>query len=346
MPRKFSLGMARFSGLYLWAAIIFVFALWTPALFLSMATVHSIASSQSIVAMLAIAGLITMSAGAFDVSIGAVANLATITAVSLQSMYHWPMWPSILVAIAMSAAVGAVNGFLIVRVKLSSIVATLGMGSVLLAFQVIISKAGQPFPPLNHTWPRLTQYEIFGFQIVFLYLLILAVLVWWALEHTPVGRYVYATGGNIEAARLSGVKVDKWIWLSLIVSSTICGFAGVAYGSLAGPSLTYGGTMLLPAFAAVFLGSTQIKPGRFNLWGTMVAVFVLATGVQGLQLVTGVQWLNDMFSGLALILAVAFAGWRQRRVVSARRPTGQSSGDESIDSADVEDPDDRILARA
>jgi ribose transport system permease protein len=345
LPRKLNLGMARFSGLYLWALIIITFGIWTPHLFLTSATVHSIASAQSIVAMLAIAALISMSAGAFDVSIGAVANLSTITVVSLQSMYHWAMWPSVGVAIAMSALVGVINGFLIVKLKISSIVATLGMGSVLLAIQTIVSKAGQPFPPLNPHWSPLTQRTIFGFQIVVFYLIILAVLVWWVMEHTPAGRYVYAVGGNVDAARLSGVKVNRWTWLSLVTSSTICGFAGVAYGSLAGPSLTYGGTMLLPAFAAVFLGSTQIKPGRFNLWGTMIAVFVLATGVQGLQLVTGVQWLNDMFSGLALILAVAFAGWRQRRVISSRRLGRRLPEGQRPSSEDIEDPDAQVLAR-
>jgi ribose transport system permease protein len=76
--------------------------------------------------------------------------------------------------------------------------------------------------------------------------------------------------------------------------------------------------MLLPTFAAAFLGSTQFKPGRFNVWGTMVAVYVLATGVKGLQLVTGVQWLNDMFNGVALIAAVGFAVWRQRAAKSKR----------------------------
>lgn len=336
-PRRWKLGMERFSGLYLWALIILVFSVWTPQLFLQPATVYSIASSQSIVAMLAIAALISMSAGAFDVSIGAVANMSTIIVISLQSMYNWPIWPSIGAALAASVMVGVINGFLIVKLKISPIVATLGMGSVLLAVQTIVSKAGQPFPPLDPAWSELTQRDIGGFQIVFLYLVIIALLVWWVLEHTPVGRYIYAVGGNAEAARLSGVKVGKWTWVALIASSTLCGFAGVAYGSLAGPSLTYGGTMLLPAFAAVFLGSTQIKPGRFNLWGTMLAVFVLATGVQGLQLVTGVQWLNDMFSGLALILAVAFAGWRQRRSVTGKRErrAPASPPDGEADEADA-----------
>ena len=168
-----------------------------------------------------------------------------------------------------------------------------------------------------------------------MYLLALALLVWWVLDHTPVGRYLYAIGGNNEAARLSGLNVGRWSWLSLVASASIAGLAGIFYGSLSGPSLTFGQTLLLPAFAAVFLGSTQITPGRFNVWGTMLAVYVLATGVQGLQFVTGVQWLNDMFNGVALVAAVAFAGWRQRGPGRRGRETSEPVSEDQSDPDQV-----------
>ena len=138
---------------------------------------------------------------------------------------------------------------------------------------------------------------MFGFQIVVVYLIVLALIVWWLVEHTPAGRYLYAVGGNAEAARLSGVRVGKWVWLSFIGSGLIAGIAGVLYCSLNGPALTFGAGLLLPAYAAAFLGATQLIPGRFNVWGTVIAVYILATGVRGLQLVTSramaqrhVQW--------------------------------------------------------
>ncbi|HEY4701848.1 MAG TPA: hypothetical protein VIH64_08165, partial [Streptosporangiaceae bacterium] len=137
-------------------------------------------------------------------------------------------------------------------------------------------------------------------------------------------------GSNNEAARLSGVRVGKWVWISLISSGTIAGIAGVAFASLLGPSLTFGPSLLLPAFAAAFLGSTQLQPGRFNVWGSVIAIYVLATGIQGFQFVTGVQWLSDMFNGVALIAAVAFAGWRHRATANRRgprRPSATADGD-------------------
>jgi ribose transport system permease protein len=317
--RTLNLGMDRFSGLYLWALIIIIFAVWIPDLFLNMVTVRSVASAQSVVAILAIAATISLASGAFDISIGAVANLSTVTAVSLQSVYGWGMWSSIFVALGIGVVVGFINGFVIVVLRVNAVVATLGMSSILLAMQEIVAKSSQPPLPSDPQWADLTITRVGGFQIMVFYMLVIAVIAWWVMAHTPAGRYVHAVGSNPDAARLSGIKTGKWQWLALIATSTLCALAGVLYGSAYGPALTYGPSLLLPAFAAAFLGSTQLKPGRYNIWGTLIAVFVLATGVQGLQLVTGVGWLSELFSGLALIIAVGLAGWRQRGTARARR---------------------------
>jgi ribose transport system permease protein len=328
-PRIPSLGLQTCSGLYLWAAFIITFGIWKPDLFLTSATVHSIASSQAISAMLALALLIPLTAGVYDLSVGSVINVSTVLVVEMQTKYHHDMWTSMIVTVLACIAIGAVSGFIVVKLRVNSFVATLGMATIVSAVQQIVSDQTQPFPPTSLAWSRLTQREVFGFQIVVVYLIVLAVIVWWALDHTPIGRYLYAIGGSPEAARLTGIAVGKWSWLTLIASSTIAGIAGIFYASLSGPSLTYGQALLLPAFAAVFLGSTQLKPGRANTWGTLLAVYVLATGVQGLQFVTGVQWLNAMFNGVALIAAVSFAVWRQGRVIVRRRSAGADHTDDS-----------------
>jgi ribose transport system permease protein len=309
---RINLGFNSFSGLYLLALFIVVFGIWTPHLFLTLATVQSVASEQATTAMLAIAVLIPIAAGAYDLSVGATMNLSTIICVWLQTVRGWSMWPAIAVAVAACVAVGIVNGFVIVRLRVNSFIATLGMASVITAVQDIVSGQNQPNPPTTTAWTNLTQLNVAGFQIIVLYLLALALIAWWALDHTPAGRYLYAIGGNPEASRLAGVAVGRYTWYALIASAAVSGIAGVFYGSQTGPSLTFGAGLLLPAFAAVFLGSTQIKPGRFNLWGTILAIYVLAVGVKGLQLITGVQWLAEMFNGVALVGAVSFALSRQR----------------------------------
>jgi ribose transport system permease protein len=103
------------------------------------------------------------------------------------------------------------------------------------------------------------------------------------------------------------------------------------WGHIGRPSLTFGASLLLPAFAAVVLGSTQLLPGRFNVSGTLLSIFVLATGVQGLLLVSDVQWISDMFNGVALIVAVSMAASRigkgpKRTRRTRRTPSGPREG--------------------
>jgi ribose transport system permease protein len=311
------LGLDRFSALYLGAAFIIMFGIWTPHLFLTMSTVDSIASSQAIGAMLGIAVLVPLATGVFDLSIGAVVNLTAVIAAVLMQRDNWNIWAAIVVSVAVGVVIGVVNGFIVVKLRISAFIATLGTATIIGAVQTIVSNQTQPLPPNSTLWAQLTQYQVGGFQVIVFYLIAIALLFWWLLDHTPFGRQLYAVGGNMEAARLSGIKVDKWVWVSLIISASLSGVAGVLYCSLSGPSLTFGSALLLPAYAAAFLGSTQLKPGRFNIWGTIIAVYVLATGIQGLQYVTGVQWLGDMFNGVALVVAVAFAalspGLKSRR---------------------------------
>jgi ribose transport system permease protein len=313
------LGLDRYSGLYLAALFILVYGIWTPQLFLSLATLHIVADEQTTTVMLGIAVLIPLVSGTFDLSVGSVVNLSAIEAAWLQSAHMWSIGAAIAVGVGSALLVGIINGFLVVKAGVNSFIATLGMATVVTAIQEIITGNSQPLAPTSTAWGNIALLPIGGFQIAVVYALVLALLCWWFLDHTPPGRYLYAIGANREASRLAGVRVDRWIWLSLIFSALISGVAGIFYSAANGPSLTFGASLLLPAFAAAFLGSTQLRPGRFNIWGTVIAVYVLAIGVKGLQLITGQQWLNDMFNGVTLIGAVSFAVWRQRRATTGDR---------------------------
>jgi ribose transport system permease protein len=329
--RKFNTGFDRFSGLYLGAVFIVVFGIWVPDLFLTTATLHSVAAQQAVTGIVALAILIPLSAGLYDLSVGATANLVGVTTVVLMNDNGWGPVAAIAFGMLVAIAIGCVNAFIVVRLGVNSFIATLGMTSILAATQVIVSHNAQPLPPISTGWNNFTQTTVGGFQIVVLYLLVIAFVLWWLTAHTPTGRYLYAIGGNAEAARLSGVRINRYTTFALVSSATVAGAAGVMFSSLNGPSLNFGGTLLLPAFAAAFLGSTQLIPGRFNVWGTLVAIYVLAIGVQGLQLVSGASWLNDMFNGVALIIAVALsiqrspsAHWQKIKARFGRGSNGQA----------------------
>jgi ribose transport system permease protein len=358
--RKFNTGFDRFSGLYLWALFIVVFGIWVPNEFLTTATLHSVAAQQAVTGIVALAVLIPLSAGLYDLSVGATANLCGILTIVLLNNHHWAVVPAVIAGVVCGLAIGAVNAFVVLKLGVNSFIATLGMSSILSATLVIVSSNSQPLPPTSTSWNNFTQTTVLGFQIVVLYLIILGFILWWLLAHTPVGRYLYAIGGNTEAARLSGVRINRWSTLALLISGTVAGLAGVMFSSLNGPSLNFGGTLLLPAFAAAFLGSTQLTPGRFNVWGTLLAIYVLATGVQGLQLVSGASWLSDMFNGVALIVAVALSIKRSPSVLGQRLraklrrggppPTGgepvSAGGPGDADAETVAAPDATASSRA
>ena len=336
-----SLGLDRFSGIYLWIVFIVVFGVARPDTFLTIDTLHSVAAQQAIAGIIALALLLPLAAGQFDLAVGATANLTGMIAVLCQVDLNLPVAVSVVIGVAAGLLIGLVNAFVVVRLKVNSFIATLGMGSALAATQVIVTNSEQPLPPSSPVWGEITQRPILGFQMVVLYLIVIGLLVWWFLEHTPAGRYIYACGINSEAACLSGVNVDKWTWVTMSASGLLSGLAGVLFCSLTGPSLQFGPALLLPAFAAAFLGSTQLKPGRFNVWGTLLAIFVLATGVEGLQLVSGAQWLNDMFNGVALVLAVALAGIRRNRRRRGELPAAEI---ESAGKAGLSEPERPDLA--
>jgi ribose transport system permease protein len=139
-------------------------------------------------------------------------------------------------------------------------------------------------------------------------MLALALIIFWVLEYTPAGRYLYAVGGNPQAARLAGIRVGRVTTAAFLTSSIVAAFAGVVLAAVLGSANPeVGAPYLLPAFSAVFLGGTQILPGRVNVLGTLLAIFLLATGVKGLQLLGLPGFVEDLFNGLALIIAVALA---------------------------------------
>jgi ribose transport system permease protein len=339
--RQLSLGLDRFSGLYLLALFIIVFGIWTPSLFLTMGTFRGIASGQAVTAMVAMAVLIPLTAGLYDLSVGATANVAGILVVVLMNDRHWSVGPAVAAALLLGLAVGIINAIVVVRLRVNSFIATLGMSSILAAVLVIVSGDASPIPPLSPAWNNFTQHTIAGFQLVVFYMLLLAVVLWWLTAHTPSGRYLYAIGGNEEAARLSGVRVKRLSSFALILSSLIAALAGILFTSQNGPSLNFGPALLLPAFAAAFLGSTQLLPGKFNVWGTLLAIYVLAVGVQGLELVSGAVWLSDMFNGVALILAVALSvnrgtTWARRRKLADQPGDGPPEAREAPHATESE----------
>jgi ribose transport system permease protein len=302
-------GLRSASALYLLALIVAVFGAWVPQTFLTRETFTLVLSDQVVVGILALALLVPLVCGAFDLSCGAMLGFSLVVLSWLQAHTGLGAPVSCVLAVAACALAGAVSGFLTVKLRVNSFIATLGMSQVLTAATLYLSQNRQIVGVLSTEFQSWGRRDVLGVPVVFCYLVGLALVVWYVLECTPVGRHMFATGANTEAARLSGVRTDRVVWGSLISSAVLAGIAGLVFGAKVGSfSNSFGPPLLFPAFAAVFFGATQVKR-RPNVWGAVLAVYTLAFGVKGLQLAfqDGVYWITPTFNGLALLVAVSLA---------------------------------------
>ncbi|HUB39968.1 MAG TPA: ABC transporter permease [Streptosporangiaceae bacterium] len=313
------LGLGRLSGVYVWGLFIVIYAIWIPHTFLTLATLQSVAGDQAITGIVAIGLVFALAAGAFDLSFATLLTMASVICGSMMSVWHVPSGLAILATLAAGVMVGVINGLLVTRVGISSIVATLGMSSLIQAVIDRVTNGGQFITGFPRSFTDLASPEPFGVPVLAIYLVVIAFAAWYLLEHAPFGRRLQATGAGADAARLAGVNTDRMVFAGLVASSTAATIGGILVTSQIGSvSPTVGTGYLLPVFAAVFLGTTQLKVGRFNVWGTIVAIYLLATGVKGLQLGGGEGWITDAFNGVALLLAVSLAVIGQRRQGGSR----------------------------
>lgn len=300
--------LRQVSLLPIWAAIIVVFGLLEPDTFLTLQTFRSLASEQAITAIMALALVLPLSAATYDLSIGGVMGLSMVLVAWLQYQHH--LNPALAIALTVVAAlgVGVVNSLVIVRLKVDSFIATLGMLSILGAGVQWVSGGRNIVQGISPGFTQVGRWQLLSIPVPFFYMLALAGVCWYVMSRRQTGRYLYATGSNAEAARLAGVRTNRLRVVALLVSSAIAALAGILFTARIGAaSLGAGEPYLLPAFAAVFLGATQSRSGRVNVPGTIVAVYVLATGVRGLQLVGAPFWIADLFNGVAVIVAVAMS---------------------------------------
>jgi ribose transport system permease protein len=331
MPPKKSLltrlGLDRFSALYLWGVFMVIFGIWKTDTFLSWTSAKLILGENVSIGILALAFLIPFCASTFDLSIGAVMSLSVATMCFLSDeksrAFNMPAGLAVLITLLVCTTVGVISGFVVVKLKVNSFIATLGIGQVVSAIVLKISFNRQITDTFSPTFEKFGRNQYLGIPVVFYYLLIAGIVIWYIMEHTPVGRFIYATGGNPEAARLAGVKTERMVWGSLIASSFLAGIAGVVFSAKVGlfTSAT-GPNYLFPAIAAVFFGASQLK-GRPNVLGTFIALFALAFGIKGLQLVVGTDsyWVNPLFQGTTLIIAVALASQKGVARMKKRKVT-------------------------
>lgn len=299
--------------------LVALFSFLLPDTFPTMLNLRAILSDKSIIALLSLAAMVPMAAGRIDLTVGYGIVIWHILAISLQTIYGIP-WPvAVLIVLLLGALVGFFNGLLVEVAKIDSFIATLGTGTILYALALWHTGGRQMVGLLPDGFYAINGTFLFGLPITAYYILIIALALWLILEYTPVGRFLYAIGANPRAAELNGIPTRKFVVGAFITSGTLTALAGVLLASkLRIGQASVGLEFLLPALVGAFLGSTTIKPGRVNVWGTIVGVAILAVGISGIQQFGGSFWVEPMFNGVTLLVAIGIAGYAQRRKTAAQ----------------------------
>lgn len=294
--------------------LILLFSILLPTTFPTMLNVRAILSDKAIIALLSLAAMIPMVAGRIDLTVGYGIVLWHILAISLQTLYGFP-WPAaVAIVLVLGVLIGALNGLLVEVARIDSFIATLGTGTVLYAVALWHTGGRQMVGALPDAFYAINGTFVFGLPITAIYVLIITFVLWIALEYTPVGRYLYAIGANQRAAELNGIPTRKFVIGAFVISGLMAALAGVLLASkLRIGQASVGLEFLLPALVGAFLGSTTIKPGRVNVWGTIVGVMILAVGISGIQQFGGSFWVEPLFNGTTLLIAIGIAGYAQRK---------------------------------
>jgi ribose transport system permease protein len=297
--------LERFGLLIVWLAVIALFGAMRPESFLTWSNFSSIFGSEAVLVIVTLGLIIPLTAGDFDLSIAQTLTFTSMLTAILSARMGMPIGYIIPIALAAGAMVGLINGAITLYFRVHSLIVTLGVGTFLHGVTLWISDS----QTISGVARVLMQYVIiqrlFGIPVSFYYAIVLAALVWYVLSYTAFGQQLLFTGRGREVGRLTGVAVGRVRMTAFMASGMMGAVAGILYtGTTGSANPTSGTTLLLPAFAAAFLGATCIKPGRFNAWGSVIAVYFLVTGINGLSVLGFRTFVHDLFYGGALVVAV------------------------------------------
>lgn len=306
-PRNFSIGTfgTRYAVIGVWILLVVLFGILVPDTFLTPGAFRTIFGSQQALVFLSAGLLCTIVVGEFvDMSVASNFGLAAILVSVLNVDYNLNVWLAAVIAIVVSTLVGAFNGWLVVKIGVNTIVVTLGMGTFLLGISLWMSNL-MPVSGLPSSFKQISLFKLAGLPVSFYLGLILMLGFAYILGFTPLGRNMRFVGENREVSRLAGVRVTRIRMGAFTTAGLIAGIGGVLSAAATGgfdPNVS--NSYLLPMFAATFLGTAILQPGRFNPLGTLIAVYFLATGVLGLQLLGANSWVSSVFYGGVLVIAV------------------------------------------
>ncbi len=303
----------RYASVLLLLLLIVAFSLLSPQ-FLTNRNWQNLLVVQSVVTCMCFAATMPLVVGEFDLSLGSMIGFLAMLGAFLggQKMTAETVIPIMLLA---GVVVGIINGLLTVKLHISSFIATLGTGILLSGVTLGISNGQVLFTGIPKLILTIGQGHVFGLGISVWLTLVLAVIMFFLLEHTPLGRRLYAIGGSERVAFLAGVPTGKLKIVAFAGAGLLVSIGAVfALGQTGAGNASFGPELLLPAYAAAFLSVTTYRPGYYNVPGIVVAIVLLAVGFNGLNLLGAPFWAQPIFNGAVLLIAVVTARAESRHI--------------------------------
>lgn len=303
----------RYGVLITTVALIVVFSLTTPT-FATLENFQIIGGSNSIGALVALGALVPLMVGEFDLSVGAELELTSVLVAVLVGQDHWSLVAALIVGIGAAVAVGVANGVMVAFFGVGSFIATLASASVVSGISLYLTKGEVLFSGIPESLRSFAQGLAGPIPNLVIVAAVIAAVLWYLSERTTAGRQTIATGLNKDAAQLMGVPSRRLTIVAFAAAGLLSGAAGfLLLGRVGSASSGIGTTYLLPALAAGFLGATTVKVGRFNVLGTIIAVILVAVGLSGLELNGVPNWVEPVFDGGVLALAVSASRFAEVR---------------------------------
>lgn len=314
---------ARYGAILVLVGMCVVFSFASPY-FLTTANLLIVLNQVSIVAVMAGGLTIILAAGQFDLSIGYVASFAGIFAAGTMALHQQSTAVGLLAGVAVGGAVGLVNGFIVSKLKVNALVATLGTGTIVIGLNYHYHSGTSIAVGIPQSFIDLTLKRNFGISNLVLIAGLILLILWVFLNLTVRGQETQALGGNEDAALLAGIRVDRVLITAFVVAGLCAGAAGVLLASsLASGQATAADGYLLDAYAAAFLGSAVLRNGEFHILGTVIGVLTVGIGFNGLALFNAPSEYQYVFKGSVLIAAVALSTVARRYAPGSERPQAE-----------------------
>ncbi|MBZ9856471.1 ABC transporter permease [Mesorhizobium sp. CA13] len=310
-PRsKAALGMfARYATILGLLAMIVAFSTLSPRAFSTLGNFTNVLNQASLAMIIAGGLTLAVVVGELDLSIGFAASLHGILVTGFIVHDKLPIPLAIFIVLALGALIGLVNGFIVTKMKVNSVIATLGVGTIITGIAFAYSAgvpivAGVPEAFLQLSLGR----WLFGIPNNIVVMIFVLGILWVLVERTSIGQEIQAVGGNPAAARLAGINVDRIKTLGFVISGMCASLTGILLASRLGSGTTSAAdSYLLTAFAAVFLGSATLRDGEFHVLGTLVGALIIAFGFNGLNIFGAPTFSQYVFQGAILIIAVGLS---------------------------------------